>query len=157
MTTRVAAALLASLLASLVQAQTPDASHSGHAHDAHTPPAVAPAPAGSTTRFATDDALRTGMAGIRGAVAVLAHHEAGHLGAQQVREQAGAIEKQVDYLIANCKLEPQADATLHGIISHLLGATRALHDDPADPTPVAALRAALTEYSERFDESSTTD
>lgn len=118
---------------------------------------AASAPANATVRFAADDALRTGMAGIRNAVAVLAHHEAGHLGAQQVLEQSGAIETQVDYLIANCRLEPQADATLHGIISHLLGATRALHDDPADAAPVAALRAALEEYSKRFDETSTID
>lgn len=151
MTTRIAAALLASILAGFAQTQT----HAADAHHDHHAPPASPAarPAGdATTRFATDEALRTGMAGIRGAVAVLAHHEAGHLGAQQVLEQAGAIEKQIDYLVANCKLEPQADATLHGIITRLLAATRALHAAPTDPAPVAGLRAALDEYNERFDD-----
>ncbi len=125
-----------------------------HEHEHATAPAdgaVAAAPA-SGERFAVDAPLQQGMGKIRAAVANLEHHEMGHLSDEQVLEQAGEIDTQVQFLIANCKLDAQADAALHGIIGTLLEGAKALKDKPADATPVASLRTALAEYPRLFDD-----
>lgn len=125
-----------------------------HEHEHSAAPAdgaVASAPA-SGERFAVDAPLQEGMGKIRAAIASLEHHEMGHLSDEQVIAQANEIEAQVQFLIANCKLDPAADAALHGIIGKLLEAAKALKDKPADATPVASLRAALAEYPRLFDD-----
>ena len=96
-------------------------------HDHHQ--ATAPAPA---LRYATDAPLREHMDGIRIAVAALEHGEHGHLDAVQVVALADVIQAHVRGIVAECKLAPEADAVLHGII--------------------APLRAALDAYDTNFDE-----
>lgn len=120
-----------------------------HGHDAHAAAEAVPAP---EKRWAVDAPLQAGMAKIRAAVDSLAHHEKGHLDAAQVTTLATTIEEQVQYLIANCKLDPKADAALHGIIGDLLAGAKALKDKPADAAPVATLRAALADYPKYFDD-----
>ena len=65
---------------------------------------------------------------------------------------AAEIDAQVQYLIANCKLDPKADAALHGIIGALLAGSASLKDKPDDAAPVATLRAALADYPKFFDD-----
>lgn len=120
-----------------------------HGHETHAAAAETPAPA---QRWAVDAPLKTGMGKIRAAVESLAHHEMGHLDAKQVVTLATEIETQVQYLIANCKLDPKADAALHGIIGQLLAGAKALKDKPEDAAPVAKLRAALADYPKFFDD-----
>ena len=144
-----------SLLGLALVAATPFAfaqdEHAAHArgHEAHAANDAAPAP---EKRWAVDAPLQAGMAKIRAAVESLSHHELGHLDAAQVQQLATTIEEQVQYLIANCKLDPKADAALHGIIAQLLAGAQALKDAPADAAPVAKLRAALADYPKYFDD-----
>ncbi|MBK7145697.1 MAG: DnrO protein [Xanthomonadales bacterium] len=123
-----------------------------HEHTAAPADGAAAAAPASGERFAVDAPLQQGMGKIRTAVANLEHHEMGHLSDEDVVAQANEIEAQVQFLIANCKLDPQADAALHGIIGKLLEGAKALKDKPADATPVAPLRLALAEYLQRFDD-----
>lgn len=118
-----------------------------HAHHATTAPAPAPA-----KRWATDAPLRKGMGDIRVAVQALAHHEMGHMGTEQALAQASTIEQSIGYLVANCKLDPQADAALHGIIAGLAQGTAALKADPKDMAAIATLRTALRDYPRLFDD-----
>lgn len=118
-----------------------------HAHHAALPPAAAPA-----QRWATDAPLRQGMADIRAAVAALQHYEHGHLGAQQAVTLATQVEGHVAYLVANCKLEPQADAALHGIIAQLMQGSSALKANPKDMAAIATMRQALQDYPRQFDD-----
>ena len=129
-------------------AQDEHAAHA-HGHETHAAAESAPAP---EKRWAVDAPLQTGMAKIRAAVEGLAHHEMGHLDDAQVKQLATTIEEQVQYLIANCKLDPQADAALHGIIAQLLAGAKALKDAPTEAAPVAKLRAALADYPKSFDD-----
>jgi hypothetical protein len=122
-----------------------------HAHH-HGHEAQATATAELKQRHAVDAPLKSGMGKIRSAVESLAHHEMGHLDEAQVSKLATTIEEQVQYLIANCKLEPAADAALHGIIGRLLEGAKALQDHPQDAAPVAKLRAALADYPKLFDD-----
>lgn len=129
-------------------AQDEHAAHA-HGHEAHT--AAEPVPA-TEKRWAVDAPLQAGMGRIRAAVEGLGHHESGHLDKKQVVTLAAEIEAQVQYLIANCKLDPKADAALHGIIAQLLSGAKALKHAPTDAAPVAGLRTALADYPKYFDD-----
>ena len=106
----------------------------------------------SGQRWASDAPLRKGMADIRTAVGMLEHAEHGHLDATQVRNLAGNIERSIGTIIAECKLAPEADAALHGVIGGLGQGVAALKSDPADTAPVAGMRAALADYARMFDD-----
>lgn len=136
--------LLAALTAPPMRAQ---AQHS-HQH-----PAPAAAQAAPAQRWASDAPLRTGMAEIRTAVAALQHYERGHMGQEQAVELATQIQQQIAYLVANCKLEPQADAALHEIIAELGASAQALKDDPFDLSVIPPMRQALQHYPRQFDDS----
>jgi len=125
--------------------------HAAHAQ-AHHHPAAADAPSVPAKRWAVDAPLRAGMGKIRAAVESLGHHEMGHLDKKQVVTLAAEIDAQVQYLIANCKLDPKADAALHGIIGPLLAGAKALRDHPQEAAPVAMMRAALNDYPRYFDD-----
>ena len=123
--------------------------HASH----HAPPAAATADKPTPgQRWATDAPLRKGMAEIRAAVDALRHYEHGHLGPAQATTLATTVETQVAYLVANCKLEPQADAALHGIIARLLQGAAALKANPQDTAALATLRQALQDYPRQFDD-----
>ncbi|HQW80623.1 MAG: DnrO protein [Rhodanobacteraceae bacterium] len=126
--------------------------HDAHTqdHSAHT--TATDAPAIPAERWSVDQPLQTGMSKVRIAIESLAHHEMGHLDATQVVALAAEIDTQVKYMIANCKLDPQADAALHGIIGRLLTGSHALTDKPDDAAPVAGLREALADYPKYFND-----
>ena len=120
-----------------------------HAHHAATANAQLPA---DGPRHATDAPLRKGMADIRSAVAALGHYERGHMGVDQALAQVATIERSIGGIVANCKLEPQADAALHGVLGTLGQGIAALKADPADMAAIAQLRKALQDYSRLFDD-----
>ena len=120
------------------------------AHHASPPAANAPQP-GHGQRWASDATLRKGMAEIRAAVGAV-HDPHGHIEPEQAATLATRVEAQVAYLVANCKLEPQADAALHAIIARLLQGAAALKTDPTNPGAVATLRQALQDYPHQFDD-----
>ena len=132
--------------------RSPAAVHDDTQGDHAAPEVSATAAPADAPRFATDTVLRTQMAGIRDAVEALAHHEMGHMTADQARGFAVDIETRVQTIIAECRLPPAADAALHEIIVPLLQNAIALKTTPADTAPVAQMRAALAEYARRFDD-----
>ena len=135
--------LLAAMTAPLARAQD------GHNHHA---PATAVAQAVPAQRWATDAPLRTGMGQIRTAVDALQHYEQGHTGPAQVVALAAQIQGQVAYLVANCKLKPQADAALHVIIAELSAGAQALKADPANLAAIPPMREALQHYLRQFND-----
>ncbi len=96
----------------------------------------------------TDAALVEGMQRIRDAVA--AAQGAAPLDAVAATALAQTVEDQVAFLIANCRLEPAADATLHVLIARLLGAANALRADPASPDGLPAMQETLDLYPRYF-------
>ena len=95
-----------------------------------------------------DAALLEGMSRVRAAVVGLE--------AQPPPEQAvvvtraAEIDAAIQYMFANCKLDPKPDAALHGILAQLIAGTNALQANPADPSAVADMRAALENYERLF-------
>jgi hypothetical protein len=118
-------------------------------NDHHQAAATAPVPA---QRYATDAPLREHMGGIRTAVAALEHGEHGHLDAAQVRTLAEGIQAHVRGIVAECKLPPDADAVLHGIIAPLAANAEKLKADPQAAGAIMPMRAALEVYDASFDE-----
>ena len=118
------------------------------------PAAAAPAaqapPAGQ--RWATDAPLRAGMARIRSAVEALQHGLMGHLTEAQQKDAAAQVDAAVADMIANCKLEPEADASLHGLLAPLVAGAGAVREGRFGQPELAAMQDALAQYPQRFDD-----
>jgi len=107
-------------------------------------------------KWPTDASLRSGMANIRAAFD--ADHPAIHAGKQTdsaYAALAGRIEQEVNQIVANCRLPPEADAQLHYVVGDLLqGAGLMRGGDPAKTRHDGAARVhgALNAYSGYFDD-----
>ncbi len=125
--------------------------HERHAaprsHDAHAGNGTAPVLA-EGQRWATDEPLRAAMTRIRHAVERIDRQ---HLQAVDAATIAIAVEQDIAYMIANCRLEPEPDAALHALIGRMMNATEALRKDPMSDAGMPQLTAVLHEYQATFD------
>lgn len=123
--------------------------HAAHAgHGGHAAPEVAD----DHVLWQPDEPLRAGMRRMAAAVAALGHHEHAQLDPAQVRRLADEVNAAAVYMFANCTLEPEPDAALHGLLAQLMGGARNLAAEPAATAPVAPMRAALADYARLFDD-----
>jgi hypothetical protein len=78
-------------------------------------------------KWVTDEALRKGMQNIRAAMQPSLHDiHGGKFSDTQYNGLAGKISNEISYVVANCKLEPQADAQLHIIIAEIMDGVDAM-------------------------------
>ncbi len=91
-------------------------------------------------KWATDLPLRTGMERIRALIA-----------APPALGLAANIRGQVDFLILNCELAPQADAALHVLLADILEAAAVLQEDAASAPGRARISQSLMRCGEYFD------
>jgi len=121
----------------------------GHGHDP-----VAKLEPDHGRPWATDAPLRKGMEALRAAFAGrLAAIHAGTLAPQDSAALGATIEVEVATIVAECQLEPKADAVLHVIVAELLAAADVLRGR-APGTPAAAAHRAVTalnDYGRYFD------
>ena len=103
-------------------------------------------------KWQTDAPLRHGMQRINDAVlqAVPAYHK-DSLTLPEAGKLSSEINTQVAYMIANCKLEPTADATLHVFIGDLLAGAARMEGDPASPQGLPHIVRTLDQYTKYFD------
>jgi hypothetical protein len=103
-------------------------------------------------RWETDEPLRTAMSGIREDVAknLPAYHES-RLQPADAEALAAAVEGNVNYMIANCQLEPEPDAVLHVMIGRMMGAIAAMRADPASAEGMPQLVSVVNDYQATFD------
>ena len=106
-------------------------------------------------KWATDEPLRAGMGRIRALVEPqLGAAHAGKLTATQYREVATQVETEIGGIVANCKLEPKADAMLHLVIADLLQGTEAMSGKNVKLRPAQGLTkvaSAVNQYGAHFD------
>lgn len=147
--TRFALALLIAL-ASMMAAAGPQSAtgeaHTGlHEHQHHHPATDGVAPAAPPGGWATDAPLRAGM------LAML-HATIDAVGAQKDGVALAAeLRSQIQFLFAECTLQPAADAALHRLIAELLRSVQQLE---AGATPAEVhddLHATLVRYGREFD------
>lgn len=103
-------------------------------------------------RWETDEPLRTGMQRIRDAVEkTFAARASGQLTTADTRALSATVQENVNYLIENCKLSPEADAVLHVLITEMLSSTAQLAQNPTAHEGLDQMAQALHNYSEYFD------
>jgi hypothetical protein len=129
------------------------AQSTAHSHDTAAPHPQVLDPG---RKWPTDAALRQGMGRIRDLVEPqLAPAHAGKLSRAQYRALAMQIESEVGGIVANCKLEPEADAVLHRVIADLGAGSDAMAGKDARRKPVqglAQVAQAVNAYGRTFDD-----
>jgi hypothetical protein len=139
------AATLATVAAEPVQAQS-------HSHDA----SASALSLDHGRKWATDAPLRDGMGRIRALVEPqLAAAHAGKLSQAQYTALAGQVETAVGGIVANCKLEPKADAVLHIVIAEIGAGTDVMAGKVAKQRPAQGLvqvAKAINDYGAHFDD-----
>lgn len=105
-------------------------------------------------KWATDEALRKGMETLRANFAerLEAIHK-GKLPAEDYKTLGAKVDAEVANIVAQCKLEPKADAMLHIVIADLLAAAEVMQGK-AQGTPAAGAHKAVTalnSYGRYFD------
>lgn len=120
--------------------------HAAGDHAAH----AATLPAPPATPWPSDASLREGMRRMQRAVGALGHAEHSHLNAAQTTAAAQQVQDAANFMITNCKLAPEPDAALHGVLATLLRGAAALKANPTDSSPVASMRDAVALYPRLF-------
>jgi hypothetical protein len=149
-TTTIANAAMAAALSmpALAQAAT-------HDHDAAAPHKLT---LNQGRKWATDAPLRAGMLRIRDLVEPqLGAAHASRLTPAQYRELAMQVETEVGGIVANCKLEPKADAMLHLVIADIGAGTDAMAGKNAKARPalgVVMVAQAVNQYGSHFHDTS---
>ena len=125
--------------------------HAAHQHD-HEQHAGTDLGLNQGKKWHTDAALRQGMQHIHKAAmaATGAFHQA-VLSQAEADKLAKLVNQQVDYLVANCKLEPQADAVLHVLIGDLLAGAGELSKQASSSDGLPRIVGALQQYPNYFD------
>ncbi len=143
-----AAAFGTAVLGTAVAAQP-----AAHSHDASAPHQLT---LNDGQKWATDEPLRTGMGRIRNLVEPeLAAAHAGKLSAAQYKALAAKIETEVGGIVANCKLEPKADAMLHLVIADIAEGADAMAGKQPKLRPalgVVKVAQAVNQYGSHFDD-----
>ena len=150
-------ALVASLavLAAPAPALAQHQHESEHQHDTSSA-AVANLKLDGEKKWATDASLRSGMASIRAAFE--ADHPAIHAGKEtdaQYDALAGRIEREVNSIVANCKLPPAADTNLHYVVADLMQGVNLMRGGDPQRTRhdgAALVHGALRAYPKYFDD-----
>ncbi|MBA3998540.1 MAG: hypothetical protein C0466_15435 [Candidatus Accumulibacter sp.] len=137
----------------------PAVSHAAaeHRHEAHEHGDAPVAPQLNAGRkWETDAALRTAMGAIRTSMAAALHdiHEK-RLPPAGYATLARKVESEVGEIVANCKLEPKADAQLHLVVADLLAGAEqmAAKGKPAEHRKGAVkVIGALEQYGAYFND-----
>lgn len=131
--------------ATAASAETHDHAADSHAGHSELPPKPA-------TPWQTDAPLRQGMEAIAQAVAVADSAKAsGKFEQAQATALAVEVQRQFDFMVVTCKLEPEADAVLHALVGKLLEASSKLESNPTDATGFDMLHKTLADYPAYFD------
>lgn len=121
------------------------AAHAAHAsHDAK--------PQLPAQHWATDAPLRAGMRNMQEATETLNHYEMGHLDDVQRDNAVQKIDAAIKDMIANCKLKPEADAALHGLLEKFIVGANAARAGRFSKAELAPMQEALALYPRMFDD-----
>ena len=144
-----ALALSGALFAAPAMAQS--AAHHDHAahaaHAGHDAKVQAPA-----QRWATDAPLRAGMLNLREATEALNHYEMGHLDDTQRDNAVEKIDAAIKDMFANCKLKPEADAALHGLLAKFIAGANAARAGKFTKAELVPMQDAVAQYPQLFDD-----
>jgi hypothetical protein len=102
-------------------------------------------------KWAGDEHLRRGMQGIREVfVAIHDRVRDGEADSDDYKRLADAIDEQVQYMFANCHLDPEPDAQLHVILANLIQASETLRGEENHYPGVHRVHQSLDAYGDTF-------
>ena len=147
--------LLSAMLAASLMSATAGAglaavspSHPGHAGTG----AVAELTLNDSQKWPSDAALREGMTEIRATLrASLGQIHGGIFSAAEYAALADRVESQVDDVVRNCRLPPEADAQLHLVIADILDGAEMMRKDNGRIEGAIKLMRTLHAYGDYFD------
>ena len=120
-----------------------------HKHHEQAVAASTPTP---TRPWATDAPLRAGMRNLREATETLNHYEMGHLDDTQRDNAVEKIDAAIKDMFANCKLKPEADAALHGLLAKFIAGANAARAGKFTKAELVPMQEALALYPQMFDD-----
>lgn len=138
--------------AAATEAATQSAAAPADAHAGHAGETVAVTALPDGQRWETDAPLRAGMRNLREATEALHHYKMGHLDDVQRDNAVEKIDAAIRNMIANCKLEPQADAALHGLLATFIVGANAVRAGTFGTTELVSMQEALAQYPQLFDD-----
>ncbi len=98
-----------------------------------------------------DQNMIAGMSAIRDVMAVnLEAVHAGTLSAEAAGEMATEVQKQLDFMISNCVLEPAVDEQFHVVLGRVMDGVSALEDGQGEAGAVTIVEA-INAYGEHFE------
>lgn len=122
--------------------------HPSHNPAEHTTTQLAPIP---DRLWETDAPLREGMQRIDSAAAQpWQAYQAHRLTPDAANALANTIEDNVTFMVNNCKLAPEADATLHGLLGELLAGATEIKANPHAANGMPRIANRLEEYPRYF-------
>lgn len=122
--------------------------HPSHTMAEHTATQLAPIPG---TLWETDAPLREGMQRINSeAVQPWLAYQQHSLTPDVANTLAKSINHNVTFMINNCKLDPEADAALHGLLTELLAGATEIKVDPQSTKGMPRIAHVLKEYPRYF-------
>ncbi len=129
------------------------AADSAHSHDGHSV-SSAQLKLNNGQKWDVDAPLQKGMGTLHAAVskAVPAAHE-GKSEAPEYQALVKTAGEQIEYMIQNCKLEPDADITLHVLIGEIINGANTIEGKTEGKSPsegVVQMVKALDTYGEYF-------
>lgn len=124
-------------------------SHQGHAG---TGASIAELTLNDGQKWPSDTALREGMTGIRATLrASLSQIHGGSFSVAEYAALADRVESQVNGVVRNCRLPPEADAQLHLVISDILDGAEMMRNDNGRVEGAIKLMRTLHAYGDYFD------
>ncbi|MDF3856109.1 MULTISPECIES: hypothetical protein [Paracoccus] len=98
-----------------------------------------------------DDNMIAGMTAIRSTIAENAEAiHSGALSANAAKEVAADVQKQLDFMIENCVLEPEVDEQFHAVLGEMMVGVSALEAGEVESGAVKIVEA-LNVYGEHFE------
>ncbi len=98
-----------------------------------------------------DQNMLTGMSAIHATMtASLDAIHAGTLSAAAAGKVAADVQKQVDFMVENCVLEPEVDEQFHIVLGEVMTGISALEEGEVEPGAVSIVQA-LNAYGEHFE------
>lgn len=127
------------------------AAHHDHGH-AHGEKPPKPKLDVGNKKWATDAPLRKGMSEIKTLVeAAIPGVHAGKMSDEQFAALGKKVDEQISSIFANCKLKPEADAVLHGVLAQIMEGSRIVQTgDGKRSSGVVKMIRALDEYGSLF-------
>ena len=146
--------ILISLVVAVLAALGGSLHAADHPHDRHQAHAPAKLQLDRGAKWPTDAPLRQGMETLRSTFAeYLIAIRKGRLAAKDYATLGAKVDSEVGNIVAQCKLEPKADAMLHLVVADLLNAAAVMRGK-APGKPAAAARQAVhavNNYGRYFD------